>query len=99
MQTRDNLVYEHMVGVSQPPLVQIPDTHDPTALEFSDALMQTKVTRSIVRAAFSVGGLHRFAREVGSELEPLLRRHNLRLPMLEAPLLSGTVALAGDPGT
>ena len=97
MQHRTSLTYEHIDGIKLPPLVQIPDTRDLGSFEFCDVFSQSKLTRAIVRMGLAGSGLHRFAQDVGPELEGLLRHHNLRVQMLTAPLLSGTVALKDDP--
>lgn len=96
---RNNDLYERIPGYPQPPLIQIPDTHDLSGFDCGEDLSRSWWTRAVVRSVLALSGLHRFARDIGPQLEPLLRRQNVRLLSLVAPQLSGTSALADDPQT
>lgn len=92
--TRD--LYEEIPGYPKPPLVPLPEPGNLDSLG-REGLKPSIVSHGIVRAAMFATGFNAFQQQLPYTLENLLRRTNLRLPGLFAPVISATLVLEDDP--
>jgi hypothetical protein len=93
---RSRDVYERIGAYQQPPLPPLPAPGDYSTLR--EAGIETGgVADRLISAAFALTGYRSFERQLPQNIEGLLRRHNLRLPGVYAPVISATLALADDP--
>lgn len=93
---RSRNVYERVGAYPQPPLVPLPPPGDLSTLS-QMGVVPGKLTNRFVSAILTLTGYRSFERQLPDRIEDLLRRHNLRLPGVFAPVISATLLLAGDP--
>jgi hypothetical protein len=89
-------VYERTGGYQQPPLPPLPAPGDYTSLR-QLGIQTGGISDALISAALTLAGYRSFERELPQRVEALLRKHNLRLPGVYAPVISATIALANDP--
>jgi hypothetical protein len=92
--TRD--VYEEIDGYAKPPLAPVPEPDDLSYFEHLGFRLG-RPERRVIRAGMWASGFRSFQKRLQQNSEDLLRRTNIRGPVLFAPILSATVALEDDP--
>jgi len=93
---RTDDLYEVFGGYPKPPLPRIADVNDPAS--FSDIGIEPKTYRYIItKLALRITGFLSYYKTLPENLEKLLRKKNMRLPGLWAPVLSATSVLLDDP--
>ncbi len=93
---RSRDVYERIAGYPQPPLVPLPPPGDLSTLSQMGVVPGKGVNR-FVSTVLGMTGYRAFERGLPDRIEGLLRKHNLRLPGVFAPVISATLLLADDP--
>lgn len=90
-------VYEHIAAYPQPPLVPLPTRADFDGILAEMGQPRGSLPRRISDATFKITGFWPFLAMLPENIERLQRQHNLRLPGLQAPVISATLALLDDP--
>ncbi len=92
--TRD--IYEAIPGYPKPPLIPLPEPDDLRSLQ-ELGIVDTPLSRFLVRAALRLSGFRSFRKQLPDRLEELLRGLNLRGAGLFALVNAATLALEDDP--
>ncbi len=95
-QKRSQLIYEHLPGYIDPPLIPIPEPGDIHSLA-NTGIHLTPRSERLIRAFLRISGFMAFWKKSPDILEDLLRQHSMRLPGLCSPVISATAALVDDP--
>lgn len=94
---RSREVYELLPSYPQPPLVPVPRPEDMDSLLSELGQPRGSLARRITDVTLKLTGFYPWLETLPEHIETLQRRHNLRLPGLETPVISATLALADDP--
>ncbi len=89
--------YEELPHYPQPPLVPIPRPEDLDGLLAELGQPPGSLARRITDVTLALTGFRPWLAHLPENIETLQRRHNLRLPGLQTPVISATLALADDP--
>ncbi|NOX38148.1 MAG: choline/carnitine O-acyltransferase [Calditrichaeota bacterium] len=93
---RTREIYEAIPGYPKPPLIPLPEPDDLRSLE-ELGIVDTPLSRFIVRVALRLSGFRSFRQQLPNQLEGLLRCLNLRGAGLFALVNAATLALEDDP--
>ncbi|MCS6845861.1 MAG: choline/carnitine O-acyltransferase [Caldilineales bacterium] len=90
-------VYEQLPHYPKPPLVPLPRPEDLDEVLTELGQPRGSLARRITDLTFGMTRFRPWLKQLPEQVEALQRRHNLRLPGLETPVISATLALADDP--
>ncbi len=90
-------VYEQLPHYPKPPLVPLPRPEDLDGLLAELGQPRGSLARRITDVTLALTRFRPWLERLPENIEALQRHHNLRLPGLQTPVISATLALADDP--
>ena len=93
---RSDDLYERLKGYPLPPWPAIADINNPQSFQ-KLGIQPGSYRYLLTKLALRLTGFQSFYKNLPDALEPVLRKKNMRLPGLYAPVISATIALQDDP--